>query len=81
MKNKRVNIDNFKYGIVNIKLKELLKKSNITRYELEKITGITYKTINRYYNNKIVKADLEIIAKFCYVLNCEISDLIEYKNK
>ncbi len=81
MKNKRVNIDNFKYGIVNIKLKELLKKSNITRYELEKITGITYKTINRYYNNKIVKADLEIIAKFCYVLNCEVSDLIEYKNK
>ncbi len=61
-------------------MKNILLKKNLTRYELEKITGITYKTINRYYNNKIVKADLEIIAKFCYVLDCEISDLIEYKN-
>ena len=34
--------------------------------------------INRYYNNSISRVDLDIISRFCYVLNCNISDILEY---
>lgn len=38
-----------------------------------------YDLVNRYYNNKVVRIDLDIIARMCYVLDCDINDLIKYE--
>lgn len=38
-----------------------------------------YDLVNRYYNNKVVRIDLDIIVKMCYVLDCDINDLIKYE--
>ena len=38
-----------------------------------------YDLVNRYYNNKVVRIDLDLIARMCYVLDCDINDLIKYE--
>lgn len=61
---------------IQLTLKEKLDKCGITRYELSKITGIQYQTIDHYYKNKVVKYDCFLLLRFCNALHCPISDLI-----
>jgi len=65
--------------MVRLTLDAQLKKCGITRYELSKRTGIIYHTIDSYYKNQVVRYDSYILNKICEALNCNISDIIEYK--
>ncbi len=68
-----------KYGGVRVKLAELLNSRGITRNHLSTLTGIKYNTVDRYYKADNVEwVDLDFLAKVCYVLDCDISDLLEY---
>ncbi len=70
---------NTKYGEVSCCLKELLKKKNISKYQLSRISGIRYEVIERYYMNRVLRYDSNIVAKICYCLNCTIADFLVYK--
>ena len=62
--------------MVQLKLKELLQRKNMSRYELQKLTSLNYPRINQLYKNEaknISFIELDILTK---VLNCSISDLI-----
>ncbi len=65
--------------MVQLKIDKYLKECGITRYELSKRTGIVYHTIDSYYKNQIVRYDSYILDKICQALDCDISDIIEYK--
>lgn len=68
-----------KYGKIKIKLSEIMDKRGITRNKLSTLTGVKYDVVQRYYKaENIERADLDFLAKVCYVLNCEIKDLMEY---
>lgn len=67
------------YGKVNLTLKEVMDKKKVTRNKLSLITGSTYNVIDRYYHNNISRLDLDVIAKICFVLKCDISDIIKYE--
>ena len=68
------------YGCVKVKLADILQKHGITRNRLHTLTGVKYDVIDRYYKGcNISMADLDFLAKVCYVLNCSISDLLEYE--
>jgi len=67
------------YGKVEFNIKDIMKKKNITRNKLANLTGATYNVITRYYNSDISRLDLDVLARICYVLDCEVSDIIEYK--
>ena len=63
--------------MIQLKLKEILQKKDISRYELQKLTSLIYPRINQLYKNEaknISFAELEILTD---VLKCSISDLIE----
>lgn len=66
------------YGMIKLKLKDVLKKKGYTIYRLAKDTGIKYDTIKEYCNNTYVYYSFETLAKICYALNCDINDLLEY---
>lgn len=67
------------YGHVQVKLAEVLDSQGITRNRLRTLTGVKYDVIDRYYKGKSVEmADLDFLAKVCYVLDCKIQDLLEY---
>lgn len=68
------------YGRVKVKLAEVLDSRGITRNRLRALTGVKYDVIDRYYKGvRVEMADLDFLAKVCYVLGCEIGDLLEYQ--
>ena len=68
------------YGKVEIKLRTIMDKKNISIYKLSKLTNLKHSTIKGYYNNApITRVDLDVLSKLCYVLDCKIEDILEYK--
>ena len=67
--------------MVRLILDKYLNKCNISRYELAKRTDIKFQTIDRYYKNRVVRYDSYILDRICAVLNCSISDIIEYQSE
>ncbi len=67
------------YGYVKVKLSEVLDGKGISRNKLSTLTGIKYDVVDRYYKaSSIELVDLNFIAKVCFVLDCTVSDLLEY---
>lgn len=67
------------YGKATIQLKQIIDIKKISRNKLYNMIATNYDLVNRYYNNKVVRIDLDIIARMCYVLDCDINDLIKYE--
>lgn len=69
------------YGVVNITLKNIMDKRGVNIYQMSKLTNLKYSTIKSYYMNApLTRIDLDVVAKMCYVLNCNIRDILEYSN-
>lgn len=54
---------------------------NITINQLSQYTCIKYDIIKKYYNGLNYALTMDIVAKICYSLGCDIKDLIVYNNK
>ena len=68
------------YGCVKVKLAALMDARGITRNRLRTLTGVKYDVIDRYYKgSNVALADLDFLAKVCYVMDCEICDLLKYQ--
>lgn len=67
--------------MVKITLDTALTKHQMSRYELAKRTGIQYHIIDKYYKNKVVRYDSFVLDRICQVLNCSISEIIEYSQE
>ncbi len=65
--------------MVRLILDKELEKRNMSRYELAKRSDVNYQIIDNYYKNKVVRYDSYILDKICTALDCEISDIIEFK--
>ena len=66
-------------GTIIFKLQDVIDSRNMTRYRLSKITNILFDTITNYCRGNVTLLNLEYIKIFCNVLDCQISDIIEYK--
>lgn len=64
--------------MVKLTIDKYLEKCGMTRYELAKRTDVKFQTIDRYYKNRVVRYDSYILNRICTVLECEISDILEY---
>lgn len=65
--------------MIRISLDKCLENRNISRYELAKRTGIQYQIIDNYYKNRVKRYDSYVLERICESLDCDISDIIEYK--
>ena len=66
-------------GKVDVILDEYLRKNNVSRSSLTRNTELQYSQILRYCRNEVQKLDLNILAKLCTVLDCEITDILKLK--
>ena len=66
------------YGTIKIKLDELIIKNGISKNKLSHKAEMQRSQINNYCNNKISRLDIDVLARICTVLECEIDDLLEF---
>lgn len=66
------------YGSTRCNLNEIMKEEHLTKTMIVKKTGLHHRVVAKYMNNEIIRYDKDVLARFCYVLNCDISDLISY---
>ena len=66
------------YGTIRIKLDELLKASGLSKNKLSHRAEMQRTQINNYCKNQITRLDIDVLARLCTVLNCEIGDLLEF---
>lgn len=67
------------YGKINLKLKEYMVERKITRNALAKRVNTRFEVIDKWYNNRIENIDLDILARICFVLSCDINDILKYE--
>ena len=66
------------WGEVNLRLDEFLKNHNISRSSLSRNAQIHYGQLLKYCRNDMQKVDLNLLARICKTIDCEIGDIIEY---
>ena len=62
------------------KLDDILAKMNISKNKLMRDTETDFKVIQRISSGTITKIDIYVLARICDYLNCNLSDIIEYKH-
>jgi len=65
-------------GKIIVKLNEFLIKNNISRTSLARDGKLRYDTILSYCNGDISRFDSDTLAKMCFTLNCNVSDILEF---
>ena len=66
------------YGKVSIHLKELIEERGITRYRLSKLADTRFEVVEKWCSGTVERIDSDVLARFCYILDCEITDIIKY---
>lgn len=66
------------YGEIKIHLKELIEEKGVSLNQLSYRTEMQRTQLRNYRDNKIQRLDIDILKRLCYVLECNLTDLIEY---
>ena len=66
------------YGTIEIHLEELIKQSGISKNKLCHRAELQRTQLNNYCNNNISRLDIDVLARICTVLGCDIGDLLKF---
>ena len=67
-----------RYGSIKINLARLIEKRGISKNKLSQRAEMERTQLNRYCNNAIARLDIDVLARLCTVLECEIGELLEF---
>jgi len=67
-----------RFGTIKINLSKLIEENGISKNKLSQRAEMQRTQINHYCNNTITRLDIDVLARLCTVLECEISDLLEF---
>lgn len=68
-------------GIYYFKLEEILHNKNISINKLMRDTETDFKVIKRLMTGELVRIDILVLARLCNYLDCNLTDIIDYKTK
>ncbi len=66
------------YGHIEIQLKEIMDSRQISRNALARAIDTRFEVIDKWYKGNVEKIDADILARICFVLQCEPQDIIRY---
>ena len=61
--------------VINWRLSNLVNKKELMKLSYN--TGISFNILKNIYENNLLEFDLDMLARLCYSLGCNISDLLE----
>ena len=66
------------FGEIKITIDECLKKKGMSKNKLMNKAEMQRTQLNNYCNQKVQRLDMSIISKICYVLECDLGDILKY---
>ena len=66
---------------LHIRMLELAEKKGISKTRLCKDLDMQYGNFNKYCHDDFKRIDVSLILKLCDYFQCEISDLLEIRDK
>lgn len=67
-----------RFGTVNVRLKELLEQSGLSKNKFAQRAEMQRTQLNHYCNNTVTRLDTDVLARICTVLHCTIGELLEF---
>lgn len=67
------------FGRVSLNLDNLIKNKGISKNKLAQRAEVSFTQLNKFCKNEVSRIDFNTIAKLCFVLDCDISDLLKYE--
>lgn len=67
-----------KYGEIQFHVGEWMDRHGVTKGALARLANIRYEVAKKWYNGDIERIDADVLARICYVLDCDLHDLISY---
>lgn len=71
--------DDYFFGSIIINLKDIMDEKKISINQMSKLANLRYETVRKYYYNEVYLLDVDVLSKFCYFLDIDISTLLTYK--
>lgn len=65
-------------GTIQIKLGELLKERKLSKNKFAQRAEMERTQLNRYINNDVALLSVDVLARMCAALECNIEDILEY---
>lgn len=66
---------------LHMRLPEILEEKGISRARLCKDLDLQRTNLNRYYRDNFQRIDSNLIVRLCEYLDCDVSDLLELREK
>ncbi len=66
------------FGTIKINLLKLIAQKGISKNRLSQRAEMQRTQLNNYCNNAITRLDIDVLARLCTVLDCEIGELLEF---
>ena len=67
-----------KYGKIRFSFDKVMDAKQVNRNQLASRAGIRFEVADRFYNGNIERMDMDVLAKICFALNCDVSELMRY---
>ncbi|HAH94420.1 MAG TPA: XRE family transcriptional regulator [Dielma fastidiosa] len=67
-----------KYGSIKIKLNDIVKEKGISNRQLAFAAQMQRSQLKAYLDNNVTRFDADVLARLCTVLDCQISDILEF---
>jgi putative transcriptional regulator len=55
-----------------------MDEKQINRNQLASRAGFRFEVADRLYHGNIERLDMDVLAKICFVLDCDVADVIRY---
>ena len=67
------------HGKVILTLDEYRLSRNISKNKIVQGVRVQRTQLQNYCNNKVARVDLDVLARICDYLDCELSDIMRYE--
>lgn len=67
------------YGHITFHLRKIMDERHIKRNQLANAMGVNYPVVDKWYKGDVSRMDIDVLTRICYVLDCQVQDILTYE--